>query len=137
MEETTYKDPEVIRLINAKYLPVRVDQDSRPDLSNRYEDYGWPATIVFDPKGGELAKRRGYLPPLRMSSMLQGFIDDPTPGPSIQAEAPPRAADTPGLTAEQREKLIARLNSAYDEKQSGWGTVQKFIDADVIEYCLT
>jgi len=26
--------------------------DSRPDLSNRYEDYGWPATIVFGSDGG-------------------------------------------------------------------------------------
>jgi len=38
MAETTYKDPEVARLIGAKYIAVRVDQDSRPDLSNRYED---------------------------------------------------------------------------------------------------
>src|SRR6476661_4591728 len=42
MEEITYRDPKVIALINSKYIPVRVDQDSRPDLSNRYEDYGWP-----------------------------------------------------------------------------------------------
>jgi len=30
---------------------IHVDQDSRPDLSNRYEDYGWPATIIFDATG--------------------------------------------------------------------------------------
>lgn len=52
MDETTYKTPEVISLTKSKYIPVRVDQDSRPDLSNRYEDYGWPATIVFGSGGG-------------------------------------------------------------------------------------
>ena len=31
MDETTYKTPEVIALIQSKYIPVRVDQDSRPD----------------------------------------------------------------------------------------------------------
>ncbi|MGA3068557.1 MAG: DUF255 domain-containing protein, partial [Tepidisphaeraceae bacterium] len=51
MEGTTYIDPEVIKLIGEKYLAVRVDADSRPDLANRYEDYGWPATVVFNADG--------------------------------------------------------------------------------------
>jgi hypothetical protein len=62
MEEITYRDPEVVRLIRSRYIAVQVDQDSRPDLSNRYEDYGWPATIVFDANGGEIVKRQGYIP---------------------------------------------------------------------------
>ena len=48
MDESTYKDGEVARLIWERYVALRVDQDARPDLANRYEDYGWPATIVFD-----------------------------------------------------------------------------------------
>src|ERR1700687_448255 len=48
MEETTYRDPRVVALLESRFVAVRVDQDARPDLSNRYEDYGWPATIVFD-----------------------------------------------------------------------------------------
>src|SRR5260370_1124472 len=47
MDEKTYGDARVIQLMNEKVIAVKVDQDSRPDLSNRYEDYGWPATIVF------------------------------------------------------------------------------------------
>src|SRR2546421_11856318 len=35
MEEITYRDPKVVALINSRYIAVRVDQDSRPDLSNR------------------------------------------------------------------------------------------------------
>src|SRR5437762_14095804 len=53
MDETTYADPKVAALIHARYIEVKVDQDSRPDLSNRYEDYGWPATVVFNENGGE------------------------------------------------------------------------------------
>src|SRR5205807_10368506 len=102
MDETTYKTPEVIALIQSKYIPVRVDQDSRPDLSNRYEDYGWPATVVFGPDGGEIVKRRGYLPPKAMASMLQAIIDDPTPGPSVRAEEPVIAAAGAALSPQQR-----------------------------------
>ena len=74
MEDITYRDPEVIRLLRSRYIAVRVDQDSRPDLSNRYEDYGWPATIVFDANGNEIVKRQGYIPPGPMASMLQAII---------------------------------------------------------------
>ena len=38
MEEVTYRDPAVIGLVGKRYFAVRVDADSRPDLSNRYED---------------------------------------------------------------------------------------------------
>jgi hypothetical protein len=81
-----YRDPKVIELIRSHYVAVLVDEDSRPDLSNRYEDYGWPATIVFGADRGEIVKRRGYIPPRPMASMLQAIIDDPTPGPSVVPE---------------------------------------------------
>jgi hypothetical protein len=45
MDENTCADPAVIALIKSNYIAVRVDQDARPDLSNRYEDYGWPMAI--------------------------------------------------------------------------------------------
>jgi len=86
MDEVTYRDPKVIELIRSHYVAVSVDGDSRPDLANRYEDYGWPATIVFGADRGEIVKRRGYIPPRPMASMLQAIIDDPTPGPSVLPE---------------------------------------------------
>ncbi len=71
MDEMTYSDDRVIALMNQRYIAVRVDQDSRPDLSNRYEDYGWPATIVFAADGSEIVKRSGYIPPMPTSSMIR------------------------------------------------------------------
>jgi uncharacterized protein len=53
MDEKTYSQPEVRKLLNDKFICVKVDQDSRPDLSNRYGDYGWPATVVFNSAGKE------------------------------------------------------------------------------------
>src|ERR1700724_2215217 len=34
MEETTYRDRAVVDLVGRRYLAVRVDADSRPDLSS-------------------------------------------------------------------------------------------------------
>jgi uncharacterized protein YyaL (SSP411 family) len=136
MEDITYRDPEVVRLIRSRYVAVRVDQDSRPDLSNRYEDYGWPATIVFDSNGSEIVKRQGYIPPRPMASMLQAIIDDPTPGPSVLPEEQIIAASSASLPPESVEALRARLIDGYDPKNLGWGRVHKFLDWNVIEYCM-
>jgi uncharacterized protein YyaL (SSP411 family) len=136
MEEITYQDPKVIELIRSHYIPVWVDEDSRPDLSNRYENYGWPATIVFGADRAEIVKRRGYIPPRPMASMLQAIVDDPTPGPSVVAEVELTPTNEAALTAEARNKLRRVLIEAYDHGNRGWGTVQKWLDWDIIEYCM-
>src|SRR5271157_3671617 len=137
MEDVTYHDPSVIGLIGKRYLAVRVDADSRPDLSNRYEDYGWPATVVFNRDGSEIVKRRGYLPPGQMASMLQAIIDDPSPGPSVVIETPLTASHEKALGSDARNQLQQILIDDYDHTNHGWGTVQKFLDWDTIEYCMT
>src|SRR5258707_8675040 len=69
MEKTTYRDPGVVKIVADRYLAVRADQDASPDLAARYGDWGWPATILFDANGKEIAKRRGYVAPAAMASM--------------------------------------------------------------------
>src|SRR5258708_39825261 len=127
MDETAYAEPKVASLINARYIAVKVDQDARPDLSNRYEDYGWPATIVFNTDGSEIVKRRGYMPPEQMASMLQAIIDDPSPGPSVVVEPKPRFGSEALLSAALRSKLEGLNTQWYDAKNGGWGVTQKYI----------
>jgi uncharacterized protein len=136
MDVTTYRDPKVLALLRSKYLTVRVDQDSRPDLSNRYEDYGWPATVVFDGAGHEIVKRQGYLTPAEMASMLQAIIDDPTPGPSVQAEKEIAFTENPLLANSLRAELEKDYLAGYDAKQGSWGTDQKYLDVDSVELAI-
>lgn len=134
MDAKTYTDPKVIELLKSKYIAVKVDQDSHPALSNRYGDWGWPATIVFAPDGSEIVKRQGYLPPPVMSSMLQAIIDDPSPGPSIQAQPEVKSASSVGLNPKQRDKLRQQLNAIYDPKYGGWGNLHKYLSVDALDY---
>jgi uncharacterized protein len=136
MDEMTYSDEKVIALMNARYIAVRVDQDSRPDLSNRYEDYGWPATIVFAADGSEIVKRAGYIPPMPMASMLQAIIDDPSPGPSVVKEATPAFGSDAALAQSLRTQLEKTYVEWYDAKHGGWGSVHKYLDAPSVEYAL-
>ena len=137
MDKMTYADPKVAALIREKYIAVRVDQDARPDLANRYEDYGWPATIIFNTDGSELVKRRGYIPPKPMASLLQAVIDDPTPGPSVSPEPVITAAAESALTKGQRTAMRSAFVRAYDNKLGGWGDTHKYLNWDALEYCLT
>lgn len=136
MDDITYKDPAVIGLLNAKYVLVKVDQDSRPDISNRYQDWGWPATVVLAGDGSEIVKRQGYIPPRPMASMLKAIIDDPSPGPSIEKEAALR----PAADASISPALLARVKTAYDAQydkpNAGWGFSHKYLDEDSVENAL-
>lgn len=136
MEQTTYRDERVVELLSEKYITVRIDQDSDPDLLARYGDYGWPATIVFAADGSEIVKRRGYINPRVMASMLQAIIDDPSPGPSVIARQPVRPSATPTLSDAQQQQLQDRYFDLYDAENGGWGFIHKFIDADAMDYAL-
>jgi uncharacterized protein YyaL (SSP411 family) len=136
MDENTYSNPEVIALIKSKYIAVRVDQDSRPDLSNRYEDYGWPATVVFNDHGGEIVKRQAYIPPLEMIAMLKAIIADPSPGPSVRASEKINYQSGLGLNQEWHNRLIKKLEGGYDTQVAAWGQDQKYLNCDNVEYCM-
>ena len=136
MDDITYQDPIVIRLLKEKYILVKVDQDSRPDISNRYQDYGWPATVVFAADGSEIVKRQGYIPPRPMSSMLQAIIDDPSPGPSVEPEAAFHPAEDAAIKADVLRHVQASYEKQYDEPVAGWGFGHKYLDSDSVEYAL-
>ncbi len=136
MEHETYGDPKVQKLLKAKYIPVRVDQDANPDLSSRYGDWGWPATIVFAPDGSEIAKIRGYIPAPQMAAFLQAIIDDPSPGPSVAAIVKVEPSSTYFLTADQRQLLLGNYDAVWDAQFGGWGMGKKFIHTESLDYAL-
>src|ERR1700688_6799 len=127
MDEKTYSDPQVQALMAKYYVTASVDADEYPDLSSRYGDWGWPATIVLAADGSEIVKRRGYIPAKQMASLLQAIVDDPSPGPSV-APAVVIARGDSRLGGRQRAALTEAYERLYDEQHGAWGDVHKFID---------
>ena len=69
MEETTFKDPRVVRALE-EFALVQVDvteasDDSTKAVKKRYGVYGPPAMLFFDVRGNERAdlRRYGYMSP--------------------------------------------------------------------------
>lgn len=136
MEDKTYGDAAVIQLLQSRFITVKVDQDANPDLAVRYEDYGWPATIIFAADGSELVKRRGYIPPQPMAALLQAVIDNATPASPAKEKTPLTAGSSTRFSAVQRDKILADLRRGYDQKVGGWTNPHKYILAPNMEYAL-
>ena len=136
MDEKTYADPAVMGTIGARYIPVRVDQDSRPDLARRYENYGWPATIVLNADGEEIVKLRGYKDVEVMTRILNAIIKDPSPVVYSDSTVVTQFAEEPSLDRKLREELLRRYRKTHDFKAGGFRQPLKFVDRDTIEYSL-
>jgi uncharacterized protein len=137
MEATTYHDARVRKVLDASFIAVKVDVDTRPDLQERYSDYGWPATVLFSPDAEEIGKYRGYIAPEEFATIL---TDVARGAGAAEAGADPgrTASYVTGLsralpkTALSEEQLawIARateleLDDHYDPNEGGWGRTQK------------
>jgi hypothetical protein len=140
MERDTYGNPAVADLIKARYVPVRVDQDARPDLSRRYEDYGWPATVVFSADGQEIVKLRGYVPAARMITILEHILADPSPITYRDSLFDQLEVDSDGrssaLSEPVRSALERRYLATHDPRRGGLLQSHKYLDWNTVEYGL-
>jgi len=140
MDETTYSHPSVIEIINRDYVPVRVDNDVRPDINQRYNMGGWPTT-AFLTASGDILTGATYLPPDQMASALvriAGYYrGNQTEISARVLEARKRAALGVSRSAGELEpRLVAEIldavRSAYDAEYGGFGNAPKFPQADAI-----
>lgn len=136
-EATTYRDPKVLALIAKNFIPVYVDQDSRPDLSRRYESYGWPATIVFDADGNDIGKIRGYKEPERFRSIIEAILKDPSPLHSAEDEDRERKfSGQTRLTDKVRAEIERRYLASLDTQGGGLKQFQRYIPQGTVEHSL-
>jgi thiol:disulfide interchange protein len=76
MDETSYRDPQVINIIKHNYIPVRAAEETNSALAKRYD--GRPTTVIFDGNGIEIIKRRGYLRPQWLLWLLEAVAQNPS-----------------------------------------------------------
>ena len=136
MNRETWADAEVRGILKDKFIPVYVDQDSRPDISQRYERWGWPATIIFAPDGTEIVKLRGFYSPQFFNPILTATIEDPSPViyPDAGGAERERTLAT-GLSDTQRQEILGFIDGAWDEQDGGWSK-SKFVDGQMLIWAL-
>src|SRR5581483_150392 len=146
MDETTYSDPAVIQLINERFVPVRVDNDERPDINARYNMGGWPTTAFLAPSGDVLAGMT-YVPPDQMREILEQvstyYRDNRETIEQKLAEI--NANRDRAASAERRREelsdqvlrdVLHSVQDAYDPVYGGFGNEPKFPHPDAIDLLL-
>ncbi len=135
MEKNTYTDEKVVSLLNNHFITTQADHDLRPDLAERYRNWGWPATIVLTPDGTEIVKRAGYISPGRMARLLQAIIEDPSPE-TTTLTLPNNLSSSPKLEKSLVQQLKIMHLQAYDSDLGSLQLNMKFLDIDSVEWDL-
>jgi hypothetical protein len=156
MEKETFEDDETARLLNARFVAIKIDREERPDLDALFVDAvqrlgqsaGWPLNLILTPDlepvfGGTYFPRvaTGGRPGLAdvLREIDQRFRDD---GPSLarrgrdllaairaEASAPAPAGD---LGEEVLRAAMTALGPARDPAFGGFGQRQKFPDTPLL-----
>ena len=140
MDETTYSHAGIIDLINRDYVPIRVDNDVRPDINQRYNMGGWPST-AFLTSSGDILTGATYLPPDQMADALTKISSYyRTNQPEIATkvlEARKRAGSAIARSAASLDNrlvdsVLEAVTAAYDPDYGGFGNAPKFPQTDAI-----
>ncbi|OHB71605.1 MAG: hypothetical protein A2W23_01100, partial [Planctomycetes bacterium RBG_16_43_13] len=137
MDETTYGDEDVAKLINTHFIPIRIDTDKRPDINDRYNMGGWPTTAFLTPEGKIIAGAT-YVPPEQMTDILdkvrngyssskQVILDEIAKrDKNIETIRSGSASKKTVLSRDIMEKTVDSVVGSYDSFYGGFGGAPKF-----------
>jgi len=144
MDETSYSDADVIRGINERYIPIRVDNDERPDVNRRYNMGGWPTTAFLTPDG-EILNGATYIPPDAMRHYVAEVADV---WRDKRSELEPRLRELKEHEAEVHDQkagdlepgivgaIAALIRGQYDPEYGGFGREPKFPQPKLLRFLI-
>jgi uncharacterized protein YyaL (SSP411 family) len=160
MERESFEDAATARVMNERFVCVKVDREERPDLDSLDMDAvvaltgsgGWPMTVFLTPEG-EPFFGGTYFPPeprhglpaltqvlLAVSEAWETQRDEVRSSSANLAEhirsAARLAPSTDPLTLELLAEAQASLRAVFDPTWGGFGRAPKFPPAPVLEFLL-
>ena len=137
MDEETYADPEIAALLREHFVTIRVDSDARPDVAERYREWGWPATALLTPDAQPVLALRGYQHRDAFEALLRELVADRDAGTLAERTQPqPQPRPVDGTLGPVLAVATAQLDGYYDEAMGGWGRRQKYPFPAPLEHAL-
>ena len=124
MDRTSYADPAVTALVAERFVPVRVDADRRPDISNRYALGGWPTTAFLN-ADGEILGGGTFVSADRLPLVLQRVLDAFARHDAARIVDRP-AAGTPDGSSPSLDAIEALVFDSYDLSFGAFGGPPRF-----------
>ena len=158
MERESFEDAETAKLMNERFVNVKVDREERPDVDAVYMDAvvaltghgGWPMTVFLTPDGEPFFGGTYYPPEPRhgmpafrqvLAALADAYRD--RRGDVVQQAAAlvEHLQHTPSpsagpLTADLLDDAVGVLRTQYDPQWGGFGGAPKFPPASTIEFLL-
>ena len=143
MLRTTYCDPTVCRIVERRFVPVWVDADRRPDISERYDLGGWPTTAFLTPTGRVLGGET-YVDAGRMAMLLTQVADAfASRREELLTQLQPARPDTEAVPAVAPHRaddleawLAGHLGEQFDPSHAGFGFQSKRVQAPALRFAL-
>jgi uncharacterized protein YyaL (SSP411 family) len=144
MDETALSNDEVIALLNAFFIPVRVEESQRPDVDLRYNQDGWPTIAFLTPDGDHLFSVNYTAPEpfIRLlvrvvdsfqrdkASLLEAAAQNRAKAKALSAETPAAAPLDASIVAE----IAGMLEGLADTTHGGYGTQFKFLHHEANDF---
>jgi uncharacterized protein YyaL (SSP411 family) len=150
MDEGTYVDPEVARLLAQDFIAVKVDRDENPEVDRRYQrqvgaltgEGGWPLTAFLTP-AGEVFLGGTYFPPTDghgrpgfrrvLKEVARLWREEPEKiaenskaiQGALERMRSARTHEVQGLDAFDGQ-VLSEIHSSYDPVNGGFGMAPKF-----------
>jgi uncharacterized protein len=126
MERRTYAAPRVAAIVGDGFVPIRVDADRRPDISDRYSLDGLPTT-AFLTADGAIITAGTHIDAERMPSVLERVAAAfATRRAELAAEPVAPVAAAPADPLPDLDRLSDAVFSTFDRQHGGFGAEPKF-----------
>jgi uncharacterized protein YyaL (SSP411 family) len=144
MDETSLSDDDVIVLLNAFFIPIRVENAQRPDIDIRYNHNGWPTIVFLTPRGDTLSTVN-YLPPEEFANVLvqiQSAYEEKRIDIEETASVPdPKGSQPlPRISDKVRPSAVSEISNVLmgfaDSVNGGYGPDHKFPHPEANDFLL-
>ena len=160
MEHESFEDEDTARLMNERFVPIKVDREERPDVDGLYMDAvvamtghgGWPMTVFLTPDGRPFYGGTYFPPEPRhgmpsFSQVLEAVSEayrsrrgdlERQADVLVDAirQASERAPSNEPLTSGLLSGVVPALRRVFDAREGGFGPAPKFPPASTIDLLL-
>jgi thioredoxin-like negative regulator of GroEL len=71
LDESTFRDPTVVRVMNEKFIPLKIDAERDPSLAQMLQIQSYPTLVLAAPDGKILGRMEGFQDAARFHENLQ------------------------------------------------------------------
>jgi uncharacterized protein YyaL (SSP411 family) len=160
IDQESYDDPEVAKVINEQFVAIKVDRDARPDVDARYQQAvsaitgqgGWPLTGFLTPEGRvfyggtyfppqDAFGRPGFKRVLLSAAAYYRENKDEASQAATDLHRRLAAASVPGSTTGRVDASLLHagtesIRRMYDASNGGFGSAPKFPHPSALEFLL-